>query len=263
MKKVYTLVALLIGSVSVHASVLLDFRQGGGVFGTNATTITLSNLSGSVTSTGPVRAPAVDSSKNAFTQTGSTGVINIDFLAVGRPGNGSSFWFVPDVWEGGSSTLSNCVLHSTGESTSENGGWGVYSDFVSNGTVQNGEALILTFDFSGLNLAADQRVVLKMVNFATTSGGEKSADLWQRDYSVAVGTSGAGFALVTNAGAFTASGDGLILNDGDTFAIYRNAYDTRLRLMEIDIITIPEPGTVGLFLIAGVGVVLRRRLIKR
>ena len=251
MKKLYTFAVLLMGTVSVNASVVLNFKTAVNTDSNNGEITVSLNPTGVVTASSSAgNAPGVSGTANTFTAGVSGTALNFKIEAFGRPDSttDTTYDFVGSTWNGGTQSVNHISANATL-------GMGVSTDGLANGDIQRGEALVFTFDFSSLGLSADQAVVLKNVTFTKNDG-----NIWMRDSAVSAGTAGAGVQLAANVLSWTTE---LFLKDGDQLAFMRGSGDIRLESMEFDIITIPEAGTIGLFMLAGGGVFLSRKMIKR
>lgn len=193
-------IAGLIGlAVQAQAAVKTAFTGGGSDAASD--TVVWTNLSGTVSvSTTTVGNPIVDGAASTFTaqDSGFGASISMDVVALSELGTPGAF--DPATWSGG--TNSGATIHTTSI------GWGV-NDSNGNGNLQVGEALILTFNFSGI--AAGNEV--KLLNIEASNS---SLELWKQTspsngVQVATGSSVLS-EVVTNGAIYALTGVGRIVN---------------------------------------------------
>ncbi len=216
---------VLIGALSAftmlaQASVIIDLKTASSAARTPSQNHTLTNLGGTITFDGSPLLGAIDGSENTFSLNSATGSIQIEYLAVDAT-------FNPDTWDGGNltgefSTDGTAIFHT--KST----GLGVNAPGGASLTMNAGQAIMIRFDLSSLNLAANTALVLTQ----TKTGADTTK--WMRT-DLAVGTAGAG---ETFNPAFRT------IKDGDIFAVVHSGSDTRLEQIRIDIIPVSDPTTV-------------------
>lgn len=187
------------------------------------------------------------SSSGSFSSTSTTGFFEIDVVPYANDSVNSPNDFNPLDWSGLNDN-SVSVIGSTGR------GWGVDTLGEDNVFIQDGEALVFSFDFSGLNLALDDVVVLKSIE---TQRGTL-------DFSQQTGVN-EGTAIILGDGSQSLFDlNNFIIDDGDVFAFSRGTRNDRVQSITLDVVdateTIPEPSALML-LIVGVGalIVLRRK----
>ncbi len=114
--------------------------------------------------------------------------------------------------------------------------------------MQGGEAILLTFDLSGLALGAGESLVWTGANFL-----QITAEVWKQ--------TGASEGTLVNTG-IDLTGN-ITLSDGDTFALVNGAPSTAMRLRGMTLNVIPEPATLGIFSFAGVAILAIRRRVRK
>ena len=246
-KKVIYCFAVVFGLavLPLQAGVTLDFTLLGGSHSSVTDGVTLDSLSGTVTvaSDTGVGTPTVDAGNNTLSGAGVSGAIKLNFESLDAEGGSA---FSPDNWTGGGQAAGNSIWGG-GFATGPFIGWGIRTDAKANGYIQSGELLIMTFDFSALNLLAGQSVVLQGVTFFDNGLG-RNGDLWMRDTDVAVGVSGAGVQLADNTLNYTGN---VVVKDGDKLAIMRGEQDTGFTGLTLDVIE-ASASVVTDFNVAGV-----------
>ena len=229
-KKSFLFVLCVSLGLSLQASVIVNLTEVGTCG--SSTDLVWSNLTGTVSieSTQSDVNPTIDAVNNAFTQTdGVSGSIRVNVTAYDAL---SAPVFDPDLWIGGGQSAGCAITHMGAN------GWGVRADNQTNQLIQNDEYLILTVDLSGLVLGPNQVVTLSGVTFMSGRLG----NIWQRDFGVTAGTSGAGVTVATNTENFVGS---VVLSDGVQFAI-DNVNNTALKSLEIDIVDFPGEHSAAL-----------------
>jgi hypothetical protein len=211
--RVTTIIPIILLPIILLGSLNADVRTSFAVEGPDAESIQVSwtNLGGAVT-TSAVNgtAPVVNGGQNTFSQPDATGSISLNVSARASTASG----FNPLNWSGGATT----EIHTS------NVGWGVTGDINSN--IQAGEALLMEFDLSGLNLAPGDKLVWTQVELDISGSGR--ADVWRKRAGASQGE------LVS----FENSGlsESITIKDGDTFALTRNEDTMRFVDMTLDIV---------------------------
>jgi len=172
-----------------------------------------------------VGSPTIDVAQNTFTKTDSDPFGFISMYV--EPKDDVTTFFNPTNWSGGGAAG---TVHTT------TSGWGV-NDASGNGNLSGDEALILTFNFSGIAPGN----VLKL---ASLNLGQDSAQLWKKELE----TNG----VLIVEGALTVPA--LEVSDGDVFALVNSASTAmRLKEMKLDIVEIATGAATptGLSALAG------------
>ena len=237
MKKTILALTTIIGfALGAQAAVKTAFTGGGA--DAPSDTVVWTNLNGTVSvSTTTVGSPIVDGVDNTFTaqdsDVGATLSMGVEALANVADVLGTPTPFVPSTWSGG--TAEQGEIHTT------NPGWGVddivYPDGV-NGNLQTGEALILTFNFSGVSPGNE----VKIVAIDTSS---TATELWKQTSATTGVQIATGSAILTE-----------VLSDGDSYALVGSG--GRLVNLTLDIAA-PTTGVekpTGLSVLAGDSVAL-------
>ena len=208
-----------------NGTVLIDFRaSGGGAGGTQ--TITLDDLGNDPVSYARSTvnfggAGLSSAAKDSFTVSTATGQIVIKGRAYSDDGplNDGTDDFQPLTWSGGD--ITNTFEGTTGAFNSSSDGTGV-QDASGTLSINPGEAVLIQFDLSGFTNAAGTSLVIKEIT------GGAAGKLYQRNFDVATGVSGAGEAVLN------ADQEGtIVVEDGDTFAWMHAA---RLGTLTLDIV---------------------------
>ena len=214
--------AAFLSALSAGAEVSMSFGVGGQAYKTPVTDITVSNFEKDVTvKSSKTKSPVIIGLKNRTSlTTGVSGSIRINVRAMDRRGGN----FMPTTWSGGTEQGS---IHGIAS------GWGVSDDMIPNGAIQAGEALILTFDLSGLTLPDGASVILKRILFFEENAVGRNGSIWLRDPKIEAGKSGAAVRIAKDIVTFSGN---LAVTDGMQLALTRGTVDTRLLEMDIDIV---------------------------
>lgn len=217
---------VLIGAMSAfamqaQASVVIDLKTHSPAANTPSQSHTLTNLGGTVTMDGSPDLGAIDAIENTFSINSASGSIQIEYLAVDAT-------FTPDTWNGGNLT-GEFSTDRAAKFHTKTTGIGVNGVGDASLLMNAGQAIMIRFDLSSLNLAADTELVLRQV---TADAGLAQ---WKRT-DLAVGTTGAGETFTT--------GLHQTIKDGDIFAVVHSGTDTRFEHIEIDIVPAMEPTAV-------------------
>ncbi|MEM9446542.1 MAG: PEP-CTERM sorting domain-containing protein [Verrucomicrobiota bacterium] len=219
-------------TLNVRAQLVVDFTSAGANPATS--TLTVDILEGSAVASGTNN----PGTTGAFSTSTATGTFEILISPVGDPETNS---FEPLTWGG-------IVDTSTSFIDTNNSGWGVSSTAAGDGgNTSPGEALLFSFDLSGLSLGVDERLVWTGFTVAGSGGNNTVLHIQTSATSgslVATGTPGIFNQIISN---------------GDLFALSATGSgQKRFETATFDIVTIPEPSTVFLTA-AGVGALLLLR----
>ena len=209
-----------------HAAVRIVLPTSGS--SASETDIVLANLAGAVTveSTNTGLDPSVSAPDNVLTSAiGLAGSITITVQAV----DAHTGPFVPDTWSGSGEGPGN-------EISIAQAGWGVRTNAQINGNIEAGEALLLSFDLSGLTLGAGQSVVVSGFGLVDSTGGS-AGSVWKRAGAIPAGSQGAGFRLGSSPQQLDRS---FTIQNGDVMAVLCGDADTRLQSITIDILATPS-----------------------
>jgi len=218
-------ILVLIGAIAafslpVQARVIVDLETGSAAANTPSQSHTLTNLGGTVTLDASPVLGAVDATENAFSTNSASGSIRIEYLAVDAT-------FVPVQWNGGNLT-NEFSTDGTAKFHFNTSGLGVNGVGDTNLLINAGQAIMIRFDLSRLDLAKNTALILTQ---ATTS---KGATYWKRT-DIGIGNVGAGEPFTPGYQTIA---------HGDIFAVTHAGKDTRLAEIGMDIIPVPQPSTV-------------------
>ncbi|VGO20850.1 PEP-CTERM sorting domain-containing protein [Pontiella sulfatireligans] len=137
-----------------------------------------------------------------------------------------------------------------------NNGWGLSASATKEGFLATpGEALVMTFDLSGLTAEHQSNFRFKGLGFGRVKAGIDSYNYMVIDASgdvITASASGVDIDILSL---------DIALNDGDSLVIGNETFDT-MRLADFTVDVIPEPATLGLVGMAGAVLLgIRRRLM--